>query len=58
MRREIGASQKEGDISKEEKSLRHVAIVAKFLDDTVKPKTGLKSTFALFQSSSILFNFI
>ena len=57
MRREIGASQKEGDISKEEKSLRHVAIVAKFLDDN-KPKTALKSTFALFQSSSILFNFI
>ena len=48
----------EGDISKEEKSLRHVAIVAKFPDDTVKPKTALNSTFALFQSSSLLFNFI
>ena len=41
----------------QEKYLRHVAMVAKFLDDN-KPKTSLKSEFALFQTSSILFNFI
>ena len=41
----------------EEKSLRHVAMVAKFLDDN-KPKHHLKSGLALFQTSSILFNFI
>ena len=40
-----------------EKSLRHAGIVAKFLDDK-KPKTSLKSPFALFQTSPILFNFI
>ena len=33
----------------EEKSLRHVAIVANFLDDN-KPKRYLKSGFALFQT--------
>ena len=43
--------------NREEKSLRHVAMVARFLDDN-KPKTSLKSKFALFQTSSILFNFI
>ena len=43
--------------NREEKSLRHVAMVAKFLDDN-KPKCHLKSGFALFQSSLILFNFI
>ena len=38
-------------------SLRHAAMVAKFLDDN-KPKHHLKSGLALFQTSSILFNFI
>ena len=33
----------------EEKSLRHVAMVAKFLDDN-KPIMSLKSLFALFQT--------
>ena len=42
---------------RQEKSLRHVAMVAKFLDDN-KPKRHLKSGFALFQTSLILFNFI
>ena len=42
---------------REEKTLRHVVMVAKFLDDT-KPKIHLKSIFALFQISSILFNLI
>ena len=40
-----------------EKSLRHVAMVATFLHDN-KPKRHLKSGFAQFQTSSILFNFI
>ena len=40
-----------------EKSLRHVVMVAKFLDDN-KPKIYLKSKFALFQTSSMLSNFI
>ena len=40
-----------------EKALPHVAMVAKFLDDN-KPKKSLKSLFALFQTSPILFNFI
>ena len=44
-------------VNREEKSLHHVAMVAKFLDDN-KPKRHLKSGFALFQTSSILFNFI
>ena len=35
----------------EEKSLRHIAMVTKFLDDN-KPKRYLTSGFALFQSSS------
>ena len=39
----------------EEKSLRHVAMVPKCLDDN-KPKINSKSKFALFQTSSILFN--
>ena len=42
---------------REENSLRYLAIVAKFLDDS-KPKTALESKFALFQTSSILFNLI
>ena len=40
-----------------EKSLRHVAMLAKFLNDN-KSKRHLKSGFALFQTSSISFNFI
>ena len=44
-------------VYREEKSLRHVAMVAKVLDDN-KPKKSLKSLFALFQTSPILFNFI
>ena len=38
--------------NREEKSLRHVALVAKFLHDN-KPKIHLKSKFALFQTSSV-----
>ena len=44
-------------VNKEEKSLRHVAMVAKFLDDN-KPIQSFKSLLALFQTSPILFNFI
>ena len=44
-------------VYREEKSLRHVATVGKVLDDN-KPKKSLKSLFALFQTSPILFNFI
>ena len=44
-------------MNRQEKLLRHVAMVAKFLDDN-KPKIHLKSKFALFQTSLILFNFI
>ena len=44
-------------VYRKEKSLRHVAMVAKVLDDN-KPKKSLKSLFALFQTSPILFNFI
>ena len=36
-------------------SLCHVAVVEKFLDEN-KPKTSLKSEFALFQTTTILFN--
>ena len=43
--------------SDEEKSLRHVAMVAKFLDDN-KAIQSFKSLLALFQTSPILFNFI
>ena len=43
--------------NREEKSLFHVVMVAKFLDDN-KPIKSLKSLFALFQTSLILFNFI
>ena len=39
-------------VNREEKSLRHVSMVAKFLDD------NKQSGFALFQTSSTLFNFI
>ena len=42
--------------NKEEKSLRHVAMVAKFLDDN-KTKTSLRSELALFHTTSILFTF-
>ena len=42
--------------NREEKSLRHVAMVVKFLDDN-EQKRHLKSEFILFQNSSILFNF-
>ena len=45
------------DVYGEEKSLRHVAMVAKFLDDN-KPKRHLKCGFVLFQTSSSLLNFI
>ena len=44
-------------LNKEEISWRHVAMVVKLLDDN-KRKRHLKSEFALFQTSSILFNFI
>ena len=44
-------------VHREEKSLRHVAMVAKCLDDN-KPIKSLKSPFAIFQTSPILFNFI
>ena len=43
--------------NREGKLLRHVVMVAKFLDDN-KPKIHLKSKFALFQTSSMLFTFI
>ena len=48
---------KEEAVIVEEKSLRHVTMVAKFLDDN-KPKKSLKSLSALFQTSPILFSFI
>ena len=41
----------------EEKSLRHVAMVVKVLDDN-KPINSFKSLFALFQTLPILFSFI
>ena len=44
-------------IERTEKSLHHVSMVAKFMDDN-KPKKSLKSLFALFQTSPILFDFI
>ena len=43
--------------SREEKSLRLLVIVEKFLDEN-KPIKSLKSLFALFQTLPILFNFI
>ena len=43
--------------NREEKSLRHVAMVVKFLDDN-EQKRHLKSEFTLFQNSSILFHFV
>ena len=45
------------DVYRKERSLRHVAMVATFLDDN-KPKRHLKCGFALFQTSSSLLNFI
>ena len=53
----VGVSDIFNVTNREEKSLRQVVLVAKFLDDN-KPKRYLKSGFALFQTSSILFNFI
>jgi len=44
-------------VNREEKQLRHIAMVAKFLADN-KPKKSLKSLFPLFQTSTILFNSI
>ena len=41
--------------NREERSLRHVAMVSKFLDDN-KSKRHLKSGVTLFQTSSISFN--
>ena len=43
--------------NREEKSSRQVAMVARVLDDD-KPIKSLKSVFALFQASPILFNFV
>ena len=43
-------------VNREEKSLRHVAMVAKIWDDN-KPKRSLKSLFSLFQTLS-MFSFI
>ena len=45
------------DRKREEKSLRHVTMVAEFLGDN-EPKIHFESKFALFQTSSILFSFI
>ena len=42
---------------REDKSLRHVAMVAKFRNTTNR-KRHLKSEFALFQTSTISFSFI
>ena len=42
---------------REEKSFRHVAMVAKYLDDN-KSERHSKNGFELFQTSSILFNLI
>ena len=44
-------------MSRKEKSLSHVAMVAKFLDD-IKPKTLLKKWTRTVPTSSILSNFI
>ena len=44
-------------LNREEKSLHHVAVVAKFLDDNKLIKS-LKSLFALFQTSPILLNWL
>ena len=44
-------------VHREERSLRHVAMVSKCLNDK-KPIKSLKSLFALFQTPPILFNFI
>ena len=43
--------------NREGKSSRHVAMAARVLDDD-KPIKSLKSVFALFQASPILFNFV
>ena len=53
----LAVRSKERGLYREEKSFHHVAMVAKFLDDN-KPIKSLKSLFALFQSSPILFTFI
>ena len=54
---DVGAYSRKYGMHYREKSLRRVAMVAKFLDDN-KPKRRLKKEFALFQTSSILSNFI
>ena len=55
---DVGAySRKYSMHYREEKTLRRVDMVAKFLDDN-KAKRRLKKEFALFQTSSILSNFI
>ena len=46
-----------GAYNREEKSLRNVAMETKLLGDN-KPKKSLKSLFALFQTSPILFSVI
>ena len=46
------------DVNREEKSLRHFAMAAKFLYDKKTQKCHLKSEFALLQTSSSLINFI
>ena len=43
---------------REEKSLRHIAMVETVLDDNKTETSLIKSKFALFQTSSILFSFI
>ena len=52
----VGASDIINVNNREEESLRQVVLGAKFLDDN-KPKRYLKSGFAQFQTSSILFSF-
>ena len=44
-------------MNRQEEPLRQVAVVEKILDDN-KLKIHLKSKFALFQTSSVLLNFI
>ena len=53
----VGVYSRKYSMHNREKSLRRVAMVAKFLDDN-KPKRQLKSGFTLFHISSILSNFI
>ena len=53
----LSVRNKERGLYREEKSLHHIAMVAKFLDDN-KPLKSLKSLFTLIQTSPILFSFI